>query len=408
MIKISVIIPVYNMERYIRECLDSILAQTLKEIEVICVDDGSTDSSYAILSEYHENYPNIIVLHQENQGAASAQNKGLEYAGGKYVCFMGSDDYYAQDNALEQLFINAEQNHACVCGGDFISVWPDGRKKRTKKWFEQNQMVAFKDYGNYYCYTNYIILLELLRKYNITFPPYRRYQDPPFFLNVMIHAQEFYAINEMIYVYRVGHKKEQMPFNKVMDLLNGIRDCFQMAKDHNLIKAYEEQLNHKLVDYLAVIYPHACSGRKEIWDLIHEINQISMDWMGEASDIFADKSSLEFHVAKLKEKRSRMIEACRNAVDVVIYGAGEAGRYFLHHYGKDCRHIAGFAVSCNTNETFVEGYEVRAIGDYSTEALVIVAAGKQYAQEILDNLHALKYKNVYYVEYAQLRSLEDL
>ena len=408
MIKISVIVPVYNMEKYVKECLDSILSQTLKEIEIICVNDGSTDSSYTILLEYQQKHQNIIVLHQENQGAAVAQNKGMESARGKYICFMGPDDYYAQDAALEQLFVNAEENHVSVCGGDFVSIWPDGRKKKPKKWFDRNQLVTFKEYGNYYCYTSYIFKLEMLKRYNITFPPYRRYQDPPFMMTVMLHAQEFYAINELIYAYRVGHKKEQMSLPRVLDVLNGIRDCFKMAKEYNLTKAYEEQLNHKLTDYLSIIYPYARQDKKEIWTLIDEINQINMEWMGEYCGIFLDKTSLEAHIEKLREEQKKLIETCQKATDVVIYGAGEAGQFFLHHYAKDCKHIVGFAVSKKNKEEFFEGYTIKEINDYDRELLVVVAVGKQYAQEILQNLQALQFNNVCYVEYANLRVLEEL
>ena len=123
MIKVSVIIPIYNMERYLKECLDSVLNQTLKEIEIICIDDGSTDHSHEILLDYRERYANILLVRQENQGAGPAKNKGMACAKGKYICFMDPDDYYAQDQALELLYKNAEENRVSVCGGDFITFF---------------------------------------------------------------------------------------------------------------------------------------------------------------------------------------------------------------------------------------------------------------------------------------------
>lgn len=92
MIKVSVIIPVFNVEKYLEECLDSILAQTLKEIEIICVNDGSVDHSLQILKKYERFDDRIIVLDQVNSGQSVARNKALEYASGKYVYFMDSDD----------------------------------------------------------------------------------------------------------------------------------------------------------------------------------------------------------------------------------------------------------------------------------------------------------------------------
>ena len=92
-VKASVIIPVYNVEKYLRECLDSVTRQTLNDIEVICVDDGSTDGSLKILQEYTEKDKRIKVVSQQNKGAGTARNRGLTLAKGKYLYFMDSDDY---------------------------------------------------------------------------------------------------------------------------------------------------------------------------------------------------------------------------------------------------------------------------------------------------------------------------
>ena len=92
--KVSVIMPVYNVEDYLEQCLDSVLAQTLREIEVICVDDGSTDGSGVILEKYQEKDERIRVFHQKNQFAGCARNLGLKHASGKYVIFWDSDDFF--------------------------------------------------------------------------------------------------------------------------------------------------------------------------------------------------------------------------------------------------------------------------------------------------------------------------
>ena len=147
MVKISVIIPVYNTEKFIRDCLESILSQTLKEIEIICIDDGSTDQSYAILEEYSARHKNIIVLRQKNMGAGIARNWGIEYANGKYICFMDSDDYYIQNRALEILYSEAEKNRIAVCGGDLALVSVDGKIKRIEKNLPENTVVEFKEFG---------------------------------------------------------------------------------------------------------------------------------------------------------------------------------------------------------------------------------------------------------------------
>ncbi len=93
-IKISVIIPVYNAEKYLRECLDSIVKQTLQEIEIICIDDGSTDNSLAVLREYERKDERLKIIEQANSGAGVARNAGMKAARGEYLAFMDADDVH--------------------------------------------------------------------------------------------------------------------------------------------------------------------------------------------------------------------------------------------------------------------------------------------------------------------------
>lgn len=118
-VKISVVIPVYNVEAYLRECVDSVLAQTLQDYEIILVDDGATDSSGAICDEYARQDARIRVIHQPNGGLSAARNTGLDAATGKYIYFLDSDDYIRQDS-LKLLFNLAEQEHADVV---FFDAW---------------------------------------------------------------------------------------------------------------------------------------------------------------------------------------------------------------------------------------------------------------------------------------------
>lgn len=108
---VSVVVPVYNVEEYLEECVRSILNQTLKDIEVICVDDGSSDGSLALLHRLAMEDSRLTVLSQENKGAATARNKGLDIAAGKYVSFLDSDDFF-EPNMLEESYIRAEATQA--------------------------------------------------------------------------------------------------------------------------------------------------------------------------------------------------------------------------------------------------------------------------------------------------------
>ena len=113
---ISVIIPVYNAEKYLRKCLDSVLNQTYKNLEIIAVNDGSTDNSLQILNDYALKYGNILVVDKENGGVCSARNVGIEKARGEYLTFLDSDDFFI-DTALEVLYDNLIKNQADIASG---------------------------------------------------------------------------------------------------------------------------------------------------------------------------------------------------------------------------------------------------------------------------------------------------
>lgn len=110
--KVSVIVPVHNAEKYLEQCLNSIIGQTLKDIEVICVDDKSTDGSAVILDSYAANEPRLRVLQSPGLGAGGARNIGLESAQGKYLSFLDADDFFEPD-MLESAVAKPER-HCCV------------------------------------------------------------------------------------------------------------------------------------------------------------------------------------------------------------------------------------------------------------------------------------------------------
>ena len=120
MVKVSVIIPVYNMEKYLAHCLDSVLGQTLEEIEALCINDGSADTSLDILKQYQQRDKRVTIIDQQNQGVAKARNNGIRQARGKYVIFMDPDDWYPSADILEMLYAGAEQNQVAIAGGSFM------------------------------------------------------------------------------------------------------------------------------------------------------------------------------------------------------------------------------------------------------------------------------------------------
>lgn len=122
--KISVIIPVYNVEDYLTECVDSILNQTYKNCEILLIDDGSTDKSPQICDTYSEKNNKIRVIHTRNRGLSAARNLGTEKAQGEYIFYLDSDDY-VENNVLERMLKIVEQDNADIVCGNFMYTYPD-------------------------------------------------------------------------------------------------------------------------------------------------------------------------------------------------------------------------------------------------------------------------------------------
>ena len=137
----SVIVPVYNVEKFVCRCLDSIINQTYQNLEIIIVDDGSTDNGGAICDQYAAYDNRIIVLHTENQGLSAARNEGMKYATGQYVGFVDSDDYL-HTSMYETLVLLAMQYNADIVAGEFKKVYEDDKVKDKPIDIEKSKVIA--------------------------------------------------------------------------------------------------------------------------------------------------------------------------------------------------------------------------------------------------------------------------
>lgn len=145
MITVSAIIPVYNSERYLRRCIDSVLRQGLENIEIILVDDGSTDASHDICDEYARLHPHVKAIHTENGGPATAKNIGYEYAQGEYVGFFDSDDML-HDNMLQTMYALASKHNADIVCCNYEDV-DEALNPCYERHFTHETLVLDKDGG---------------------------------------------------------------------------------------------------------------------------------------------------------------------------------------------------------------------------------------------------------------------
>ncbi|MGN1362807.1 MAG: glycosyltransferase family 2 protein [Methanobrevibacter sp.] len=203
MIKISIIMPVFNKEKNLKEAINSVLNQTLSDIELICVNDGSTDKSLSILNKYSKKYDFIKIYNQKNQGAAIARNKGMEISKGEYITFLDADDTYIDNNSLEKLYKIAASNNANLVSGNMKIINSKGESKNTKdsKYYKEDSIISPEEYGIPWFFYKNMYKREFLISNNIYFPNLRRGEDPVFLAEVLSELDCIYTVNIDFYGY---------------------------------------------------------------------------------------------------------------------------------------------------------------------------------------------------------------
>lgn len=216
MIKVSVVIPVFNVENYLKECLDSVLAQTLKDIEIICINDGSADNSLSILQDYAARYSQIKVIDQLNGGLSAARNRGLDEASGEYVYFMDSDDLITSF-ALSELYSvckDAGLDILYFSGTSFYESQELAQKHKgfTNSYYRKGvydkvldgqrmfvKLIDNKDYFSSACLQ--LLKRSFLEKTEIRFYEGILHEDNCFTFQTLLKAERVFCVND-IYFYR--------------------------------------------------------------------------------------------------------------------------------------------------------------------------------------------------------------
>lgn len=283
--KISVILPVYNGEKYLRECLDSIMMQTLAEFEVICVNDGSTDGTLGILTDYQKKDARIRIIDQDNAGYGCAMNRGIEEAAGTYIAVVEADDYI-RANMLEALYLAAEQTQAEVVKADYYTFTGNGDERR----FTYMQIAPDRRmYGRLLDSTQTTVLFyavqmtwegiyrrSFLLKHNIRHndSPGASFQDNGFWFQVFAQAKRVYFIDTPLYMYRIDNTASS---TKQSDLKK-IRQMFAeydfilvfLARNPKLkLRLYPTYLHFRFVNLLSRFFCASDEGKPEIALMIH-------------------------------------------------------------------------------------------------------------------------------------------
>jgi len=186
MISVSIILPIYNMEKYLEISLETIIHQSLKNIETICINDGSNDNSLSIIEKYKKKDSRIVLLNQENSGSGIARNKGINIAKGEYIAFLDPDDKLYSNESLADLYFNAVSENTDMAGGNFEFICDNyetiskeekdilkeekNYKKSTNILFEKNQVGTTDNYQSSSWFWRFIYKRDFIIDNNIKFP----------------------------------------------------------------------------------------------------------------------------------------------------------------------------------------------------------------------------------------------
>nr|MBP3258865.1 glycosyltransferase family 2 protein [Bacilli bacterium] len=259
---ISIVVPIYNVEKYLAKCIETIINQTYRNIELILVDDESPDNCGKICDEYKKKDPRITVIHKKNGGLSDARNKGIEKATGKYITFIDSDDYITLDY-IETLFNSLSKNNADMAiGGHYIKYEKGGEttKYDTKEYVGNSELILDKLLYDELDVSAWAKLYkkELFNK--IKFPVGRLYEDSATTYKLVDESKVIAVNTKPIYYYIIKP--------------NSITNCSFNKKKLDLITSTEEMVN-----YISYKYPQLLSGcnRRMMYAYLSTYTQLNKD-----------------------------------------------------------------------------------------------------------------------------------
>lgn len=402
--KISIVIPVYNVEAYLEECLDSILSQKYTDYEIICVNDASTDSSLQILQHYNQQYPDIkIISNDRNRGLSYTRNHGLLEAEGDYVWFVDSDDLICE-NALKEISDIIENQTADILffnmmmrdESDYAKKNPREKKKNLKENQIQSGLELLKEF---YEKNNWKIEVwrQIYRRQFLTNEGLRFFEgilheDNLFTFQSLIKAERVINVEKEFYVYR--RREGSIMATMIPKRMESLLVVFEeSAKVWQKLDA-EEQVHMAIRQYLTniVIAIRRCQAlfpEYHILTMGNAYTQFLFDILAEKiSGVFLEENQLNF----LREKNT-----------VIVYGAGLRGIDTIKYLNAQNIKVSFAAVTSKSdNKDEICQVPVRQIDElleYSADAAVVIAIAKKNMDEMKARLMDLGFQNSVCINY---------
>ena len=263
-VDVSIIIPVYNVQEYLPKCLDSVIKQTIKNKEIIVINDGSTDNCYEILTEYKMKFPEMIIINQKNSGISETRNAGLRVATGEYIAFVDSDDFIEFD-MFEKMYTAAKRENADVVICDYILYKEITDKQNSDEYIIEgidkegqiDKVEALRKFllNDIKAYAwNKLHKRELFTSNKILFPDFKVCEDTPVSFLLLACSQKIFLMSEPLYYYRQREDSLTKIFSikSMMDMLDGCYIMRDYLEKNPLI--YEKLIHHYRVYMIKTLW----------------------------------------------------------------------------------------------------------------------------------------------------------
>lgn len=319
-VKISIIIPVYNSEKYLEKCLDSVINQTLGDIEIICINDGSDDYSFNILEKYSNKDNRITIINKSHEGAGSSRNKGIKHANGEFIFFIDSDDWI-RNNTCELLYNKAKTKNTDIIIFKMLN-FDDKNNLYFKdsiydllalKKFHNGDIFSYNDIsGNIFSIstatTNKFYKKSFLDQINGKFAEGFIFEDNPFFFNSILNVNRMLVINEYLY-FRRRHENSVMSLNdeKYLDIFPIMNIIFNVFINNGKYEYHKKDLINYNFQMCRIIYDDISSTFKEKFfiKMISHFTKINKFLENEKIENFLNKKNLYFY-KKLSKSATSM------------------------------------------------------------------------------------------------------
>lgn len=390
MIKVSVIVPIFNAEAFLITCLESLSRQSLQEIEIICVEDCSSDRSLDIIQGYQKKDSRLrIIINKENIGAAESRNIGLQAARGEYIQFMDADDYL-ELNALESLYVEAQNHNVDMCYLGMQLVLDNlseqcvvqkgiqGSYPEVYSGVELLRLLIERDeFFLYLCSVFY--KTSFIKEKKLYFKNLVIGEGGDFILRALCQADRVIVCRNEYYHYRIHDSSTTHRENARKELLFG-----QIVQYIDVLQIFAQQQKEEvLAVFLQKQYKKMAGGILNLTETDKQqiSNRLQIPFSKHIFNMLGQENN-KYGIVFQKETILRV----QKKKTVIIYGAGYASREIVDLLQQYAVEIIGFAVTKRDREqTCMYGhhvYEIRELVSHNKHSIVLVAANKKYNHEI--------------------------